>query len=26
MHREDLDGTAVVSYPLITGQQIEYQN
>lgn len=26
MHREDLDGNRVVSYPLITGQQIEYQN
>ena len=26
MHREDLDGTDLVSYPLITGQQIRYQN
>ena len=26
MHREDLDGNRVVSYPLVTGQQIEYQN
>lgn len=26
MHREDLDGTVPVSYPLITGQQIHYQN
>ena len=26
MHREDLDGTELISYPLITGQQICYQN
>lgn len=26
MHRENLDGTKVVSYPLITGQQINWQN
>ena len=26
MHREDLDGTKTVSYPLITGQQIRMQN
>lgn len=26
MHREDLDGTAVISYPLIKDQQIRYQN
>ncbi len=26
MHREDLDGTAVISYPLVKGQQIRYQN
>lgn len=26
MHHENLDGTALVNYPLITGQQIAYQN
>lgn len=26
MHREDLDGCELVSYPLITGQQIKMQN
>ncbi|MBP3645375.1 MAG: choloylglycine hydrolase [Clostridia bacterium] len=26
MHHEDLEGTALVSYPLITGQQIRMQN
>jgi choloylglycine hydrolase len=26
MHREDLEGNVPVSYPLITGQQIKYQN
>ena len=26
MHREDLDGSKVVSYPLIVGQQIRMQN
>ena len=26
MHREDLDGMHIISYPLITGQQIHYQN
>lgn len=26
MHREDLNATAVISYPLITGQQIRFQN
>ena len=26
MRKEDLDGTELVSYPLITGQQIKYQN
>ena len=26
MHRENLDGTETVRYPLITGEQIEWQN
>ena len=26
MHRENLDGSALISYPLITGQQINMQN
>ena len=26
LHGEDLDGTRLVSYPLITGQQIRMQN
>ena len=26
MHRENLDGTEVVTYPLVTGQQIKWQN
>ena len=26
MHRENLDGDSVVTYPLITGQQIRMQN
>lgn len=26
MHREDLDGKIPISYPLVTGQQIRYQN
>lgn len=26
MHREDLDGNTPISYPLVTGQQIRYQN
>jgi choloylglycine hydrolase len=26
MHRENLDGMHIISYPLITGQQIHYQN
>lgn len=26
MHREDLEGTKVIAYPLITGQQIRWQN
>ena len=26
MHKENLDGTGIVRYPLITGEQIEFQN
>ena len=26
MHREDLDGSALASYPLITQQQFRFQN
>ena len=26
MHKENLDGSSVVSYPLVTGQQINFQN